>query len=70
MTINDYNTATELLADIEKLEDQLQRVQLGIRVVAEAEGVGQFTDLSQLQTDIEVEIQSQIDAKQTTFDNL
>ena len=70
MTQIDYDTATLLLEDIEKLNDTLSRVQQSLSVQAQAESVASFIDLAQLKTDIETEINNQIATAQAAFDAL
>ena len=67
MTQIDYDTATLLLEDIEKLNDTLIRVGESLQVNAQAEAVGSFIDLAQLQTDIETEINNQIATAEAAF---
>ena len=67
MTQIDYDTATLLLEDIEKLNDTLVRVGESLQVNAQAEAVGSFIDLAQLKTDIETEINNQIATAEAAF---
>ena len=67
MTQIDYDTATLLLEDIDKLNDTLTRVQQSLSVQAQAESVASFIDLAQLKTDIETEINSQIATAEAAF---
>ena len=67
MTQIDYDTATLLLEDIDKLNDTLQRVAESLQVTAQAEPLGEFVDLAQLKTDIETEINSQIATAEAAF---
>ena len=67
MTQIDYDTATLLLEDIDKLNDTLTRVQQSLSVQAQAESVGSFIDLAQLKTDIETAINSQIATAEAAF---
>ena len=70
MTIQDYDVATLLLQDIDKLNDTLVRVQENLIVQAQAEALNNFIDIAQLKTDIETEINSQIAVAQAAFDAL
>ena len=67
MTQIDYDTATLLLEDIEKLNDTLIRVNEDLQVQAQAESVSVFIDLPQLKIDIETEINSQIAVAEAAF---
>ena len=67
MTEIDYDTATLLLEDIEKLNDTLLRVAESLQVTAQAESVGSFIDLAQLKTTIETEINNQIATAEAAF---
>ncbi len=67
MTQIDYDTATLLLEDIEKLNDTLIRVGESLQVNAQAETVSSFIDLAQLKTDIETEINNQIAVAEAAF---
>ena len=70
MTQIDYDTATLLLEDIDKLNDTLTRLGGSLQVTAQAEPLGEFVDLAQLKTDIETEINNQIATAQAAFDAL
>ena len=67
MTQIDYDTATDLLATIDKLNDTLTRIGESLQVTAQAETLAQFIDLPQLKTDIETEINNQIAVAEAAF---
>ena len=70
MTIENYDLATVLLAQIETLEEQLTAIQQSINVDAQARSMAEFVDLAQLQGDIETAIAAAIVARQNEFNAL
>ena len=70
MTIQDYETATRLLQELDDLETNKVRVNTSVILSAEGSPLNEFIDFSQLLADIITEIDSRIATKQAEFDAL
>ena len=70
MTLEDYNTATELLADIEKLDEIKTAAEQSVRIEAQARSLSEFLDVEQIKLDAIAAIDADIIAKQNAFEAL